>query len=269
MKVGFVTFAGGDFLWKLAIQRIKNQAQISGEFSAIGIYESKDLARIANSIDLHFIEQNKQGYGYWLWKPIIVLDFLENNPEIDVILYADAGCDLNFNAHSIENWNRYLDNLKSHECVAFAMELIEKSWTKEELFRTFPEYRQYQNTEQLLGGVFLMRRNFAIEFCNQWLDRMRTSNFELLGNFYDQTIQDPQFLSHRHDQSFFSLMGKNDARVIILNSLEEVYFDPDWGTGQRYPIWTSRNKSYVPKYKTGIFHQSVRMIERILKRLFV
>jgi hypothetical protein len=269
MKLGFVTFAGGDIFWKLAIKRIRNQAQISGEFSAIGVYETKDLARIADSKDFEFIKNNSPGYGYWLWKPIIVLDFLQINPEIDVVLYADAGCDLNFNTYSIDNWNRYLDILKTHECVAFAMELIEKSWTKEELFRAFPEYRQYQNTEQLLGGVFLMRRNFAIQFCNQWLDHMRTSNFELLGDSYDLKIQDSQFLRHRHDQSFFSLMAKNDARVIILNSREEVYFEPDWGTGRRYPIWTSRNKSYVPKYKTGIFNQFERIIERILKRLFV
>jgi hypothetical protein len=266
VNIGFVTFAGGDLFWKLAGRRIKKQALNSGVFIKIGDYEPKDLLEIASEEDLDFIKTNKKGFGYWIWKPIIILNFLETNPEVQAILYADAGCDLNFNTYSIKNWERYLNNLESQECIAFAMELIEKSWTKEELFRTFPLFRQFQNSEQLLGGLFLMTREFAIDFCNLWLIYMRMSNYDLLIDSCDSRIQDPQFVQHRHDQSFFSLMSKGSKKVLILDSLEEVYFEPDWNKGHEYPLWTSRNKSYVPKYEKGILSQIWRITERVLKK---
>jgi hypothetical protein len=267
MKIGFVTFGAGDLFWKLAVKRIKKQASNSGAFFKISDYEPEKLFDISSKDDLSFIIRNKKGFGYWIWKPIVILDFLEKNPEVEAILYADAGCDLNFNFCSLKNWQRYLRNLESYECISFAMELLEKSWTKEELFKTFPLFRRFKNSEQLLGGLFLMKRDFAIDFCQLWLTNMRISNYDLLIGSFDSTIQDSHFVQHRHDQSFFSLMCKSNEKVLILNSLEEVYFEPDWNKGHEYPLWTSRNKSYVPKYKTGTLSQLWRLFERILKRL--
>jgi hypothetical protein len=86
---------------------------------------------------------------------------------------------------------------------------------------------------------------------------------------YGPKIQDPEFSSHRHDQSFFSLMCKSDNRVLILDSLKEVYFEPTWSDGDEYPIWTSRNKSYLAKYKTGNLYKFLRDFERLLKKLVV
>lgn len=267
MNVGFVTFAGGDLFWKLSAFRISRQAANAGVFSKIGNYSPDDLESIASPQDRTFIEANRRGFGYWLWKPIIILDFLEKNPEIEAVLYADAGCDLNFNTTSIVTWNEYICRLNSFEGIAFKMELVEKNWTKEELFKAFPEFRKYANLEQLLGGVFIMKRDFATEFCTSWLHNMRAANYGLLGDSFDKEIQDPGFILHRHDQSFFSLMSKGDDRVAVLDSLKEVYFEPNWEKGYSFPIWTSRNKSLFPKYKKGPVTQFLRLVERFFKRI--
>ena len=45
----------------------------------------------------NFIENNKRGYGYWLWKSYIVKKQLELMKEGDILLYADSGCVMNMN----------------------------------------------------------------------------------------------------------------------------------------------------------------------------
>lgn len=269
MNVGFVTFAGGDIFWTISSRRIVLQAKNSKEFTKLKSYKPKDLQYLANEKDLAFISENKRGFGHWLWKPIIVLDFLLNNPEIESILYTDSGCDLNFNADSKITWQRYLGYLQNYDCVVFKMELIEKYWTKEELFLAFPKYRDFKDSEQILGGVFLMKRDFAIQFCKNWLNAMRTLDYHLLIDKYNTEIQIPNFRHHRHDQSFFSLLIKTYKSVLILDSLHEVYFEPDWHVGRKYPIWTSRNKSFVPKYRSGMVSRFLRMMERILKKIIL
>ena len=37
-----------------------------------------------------FIENNKKGYGYWLWKPYIIKKTLEKMKKGDILLYLDV-----------------------------------------------------------------------------------------------------------------------------------------------------------------------------------
>lgn len=269
MKIGFVSFAGGDLLWRNSLRRIRSQALKSGLFEEVSTYTPKDLERITNPADLIFIKTNSRGFGYWLWKPLIVLDFLSSNPDIDSILYADAGCDLNINPGSIDNWKRYLNILSTSEGIFFRMELIERSWTKQEVFDAFPEWEKHRDSEQLLGGVFFMNREFALNFCTKWLEIMRQDSYSLLNDNFDKSIQDPAFRQPRHDQSILSLLAKNQKEVLILDSLQEMYFEPNWTLGLNHPIWTSRTKSIVPKYKSGLPAQIIGLLERLYRRIFL
>jgi hypothetical protein len=267
VNIGLISFAGGDPMWKLARNRMRKQAIEAGIFTRIRIFSPSDLQKIAEIHDFDFISSNSRGFGYWIWKPILILDFLRKNPEIEAILYADTGCDLNFNENSKKTWERYLNLLGEHSGIAFKMELLENDWTKQEVFDYFPEFNAFRNTEQLLAGVFIMEREFAINFCEKWLKAMRTSNYFLLNDNFDKSIQHPTFIQHRHDQSIFSLLIKQNPGVLILDSFEEVYFEPDWTKGYNFPIWTSRNKSFVPLYETGYRSKIIRIGEKFLKKL--
>lgn len=269
MATGFISFAGGDFLWKRSLRRIRNQASNSNYFRKVGIYNPENLADLTSASEYDFIRSNPRGYGYWIWKPLIVLDFLNQHHEVETILYADAGCDLNFNSDSNINWLRYLKELELHDAIVFKMELIEKHWTKQEVFNSFPIFEQHRDSEQILGGVFLMKREFAISFCNRWLEIMRQNSYTLVTNEYNPEIQNPEFVQPRHDQSIFSLLAKQESNILILDSLQELYFEPNWDRGKNYPIWTSRNKSGVPKYNLSLSARITRKIEQILRKLFL
>jgi hypothetical protein len=267
MNIGFLTFAGGDFIWNLALRRIRNQARIAKVFSNVQTYGPRNLFGLATYEDLRFIHNNVRGYGFWIWKPIIILDYLANHPEIEAILYADAGCDLNFNSNSIETWTRYIDRLEQHDVIAFKMELMERAWTKQEIFDSHPEFEKYRDQEQLLGGIFLMKRDYAIKFCTKWLEIMRSDNYKLLDNSFDPRKQDVSFQQPRHDQSIFSLLTKQNPQAHILDSLTELYFEPDWNKGLHHPLWTSRNKSLISKYSNSRTGKLFKLGERIYQRL--
>lgn len=269
MKTGFISFAGGDFLWGRALRRIRSQALNSKVFSDVRTYSPEVLQNLTTANEYDFISSTPRGFGYWIWKPLIVLDYLHRNPDIETILYADAGCDLNFNPDSNINWLRYIGELETHEAIVFKMELIERNWTKQEVFNSVPQFEQFRDSEQILGGVFLMKREFAVRFCSKWLELMRKDSYSLVNDFYDPKIQDLDFVQPRHDQSIFSLLAKQETNILILDSLQELYFEPDWNRGKSFPIWTSRNKSGVSKYNSSMAARNVRLVEKVLRKLFL
>ena len=50
-----------------------------------------------------------RGFGYWIWKPQVILQSLRMMDKGDVLLYADAGCVLNNLGK--KKFNEYIDIL--------------------------------------------------------------------------------------------------------------------------------------------------------------
>lgn len=242
------------------------QSRRSGFFSKTSIYKERDLKFIAPTKDYNFMKSNTRGFGFWLWKPMIVLDFLEKNPEIDFIVYLDSGCDINYNEQSKNQFESYFSLLEKSQCICFAMELIEGDWTKREIINQLAVTEREISSPQILGGVFMMERNFAVRFCLNWLENMRTSNYTLLDNSFDPVIQTKNFKEPRHDQSIFSILIKREKQVSILRSEDHVYFHPKWDSGTNFPFWTSRNKSFLPFKHQGRISNFLRLVERAFLR---
>jgi hypothetical protein len=100
-KKVFLTFANKK-LWRSS-NRIINQAKKLNYFDDL-INTNEDNLNINFKIK-HFkiLNENTRGYGYWIWKPRIILDILTSLNENDILLYCDAGCHLNKNGIKILN----------------------------------------------------------------------------------------------------------------------------------------------------------------------
>jgi hypothetical protein len=267
-NIGFVSFAAGDLGWGLALRRIQKQSLKSGFFNKVKMYKESDLIGIVSPQDYDFMKSNRRGYGFWLWKPIIVLDFLDKNQTIDYIVYLDSGCDINYSQEAKIRFEQYLSILENFKCICFEMELIEEAWTKHEIIEALKVPNKILSSPQLLGGVFIMERNFAMTFCRKWLTTMKLSNYSLLDNSFNHKIQSREFKEPRHDQSIFSVLMKSENPVSILSSVKEVYFHPDWNRGNGSPFWTSRNKSMIPYVKQDTVSRGLRLIERGLIKIY-
>ena len=87
-------------------KRLKLQALDSKYYSDIKIFSSKDLDKNAKNFIENVIKKNgKRGFGYWFWKPYLILKVINELKDNDIIHYLDIGCHINNNIVNIERIN--------------------------------------------------------------------------------------------------------------------------------------------------------------------
>ena len=92
MTVHLVCYADGPGI------HFRNQAALVASARRHGV--SSLLARDRGTVATGFTAAHRtllaerEGAGYWLWKPRIILDALERATEGDLVVYADSGSDL-------------------------------------------------------------------------------------------------------------------------------------------------------------------------------
>lgn len=223
MKVLFITFADGNPDFVRAAERLAFQAQETGLFTTCLSFFSDSLAAAfpLYAQDLVKINQlDKFPLHYRAAKTWCILAALRGTfGEFDVIVYMDAGCEIQ------NNWVTRL-SLKNkcklalrHGGLAESTMLPEVQWSKIELLRLFglssPEVvsAQVQSTwsiwrkgdEQL--AVAARWRELTVSDENYWCDPTdRGADLELV--------------EHRHDQSIFSLLWKRAHFPVHPNSMD-------------------------------------------------
>ena len=115
-NVHFLTFgAGPDFQHSLS--KIKTEAHTIPLFNHVHAWGEQKLTKDESFWGNHgeFISRNKRGWGYWIWKPYVVLQLLENINEDDIIVYADCGCQLNNTPNAL---NRLAEYIEIHSMIS-------------------------------------------------------------------------------------------------------------------------------------------------------
>ena len=176
-----------------------------GKFKTVREYTPQS---ISNSFREKYFEvlRQKKGGGYWLWKPWIIQNALEQINYNDLLFYSDSA------AHFIQP----IDHIKKlpwdfeQDIIPFELELPESDWTKRDAFKILNlDGFGYEKTNQRLASfIFLRKTEFTRHFINEYLnyccnEQVLTDLPNLCGasNFEG-------FKEHRHDQSIFSLLTK-------------------------------------------------------------
>ena len=97
MQLHYLTFGGPTESYRAAVQRLRDEAQQMNVFSSITTLTDVELQQDTAFWEKHgnFILSNPRGYGYWIWKPYLIQQKLLEIPDGDILLYSDAGCELN------------------------------------------------------------------------------------------------------------------------------------------------------------------------------
>jgi len=93
-KIIFFSFATRDL--SISINRLKQEAINSKFYDQIKILSNNDIDAKGKKILLKF--KNKRGYGYWFWKPYLILKIMKKMNAGDILHYADIGCHINSKA---------------------------------------------------------------------------------------------------------------------------------------------------------------------------
>lgn len=234
----FISFGGPTPNYRNIVNRICIQALKFNTFYTINGLTDINLKNDMLFYNKHekFITNNSKGYGYWIWKSYIVKKQLESMKENDILVYADAGCILNINGK--ERLNEYFDivNKSEYGILSFELDLLEKEWTKMDVFEYLNAY-EYLNTKQLVGGIFIIRKcSHTINLVNKWYDTC--CKYNLIDDSTSTLTNDDIFKDTRHDQSIWSLIRKKYGTHIIK---DETYFI-DWNDGNEKPILAVRMK---------------------------
>ena len=202
-------------------------------FSQIFAYDETDLATEFWKAHSPFIMSRTRGYGYWLWKPQVVLQALQAMPEGEALVYMDAGCCLN-----LEGRDRLVElvamaTLHPSQNVGFDLGLVEGDWTKGDLFKHL-DYHDY-NSGQIMATAFILVNTPDIRaLVKQWLSVGCSHSYHFIDDSPSRDMPNrPGFREHRHDQSIWSILRKQHGLLSLPN---ETWWEPNWVCHKDKPI---------------------------------
>ena len=218
MSINFITFGGGNKKYIEAGQRLTNQASNLNLFNKITLYTDEDLKNDNIFWDKHSTFTNNRGYGYWLWKPYIIKKTIDQLKDGDILLYLDAGCEID--TRNKDKISFYLELVKTDYLIGTYTAYMEKQYNKMDLILYLDMLDdKYLNTYQHQAGLILIficdkTRSLINEWYNIGCDYHNIDDSQSINKNLDC------FKEHRHDQSIFSLLTKK-YNLFSKYSLEE------------------------------------------------
>ena len=249
-NVVFVSFA--DSVFQRSKQRISFEAAQSGLFNKVMVAGpelfDKDFCHCTGNLMIE-----KRGFGYWVWKPWIILKTLSLMNENDILWYCDAGCHLNINDESKKRFLSYIDKLVDGKHVfCFPLSYPNQNcfhsngdWCKYDLLKYFGLEldEEFQNSVQLSATTIGFRKcQQSIEIVQRWFDTSCMKHLIDDSFVINSKIHRPTFKEHRHDMSILNcVLWKNGKEGTFVADSDETWFDNKWHEdGKTFPIWATR-----------------------------
>lgn len=252
-SVFFITFGGGAGKYRRAVRRVCREAEAFGLFDEITGHTDESIRRdFPDFREEHgaFIEANRlRGYGCWLWKPFLILHHLQAMREGDILLYADAGCELN--PHGKQRLAEYLEMCAGHSFVTYRTDYPIKMLTKmDAILRLDPELQMAERDLHEACIMLLKKNADTVKMVREWFAICTENNYHYLDDSESAAPNDGSFAEHTHDQAVMTLLLIKHGLDFSIRfdetiSLYQSAFPPHRRhiAGAQYPIWASRHRT--------------------------
>jgi hypothetical protein len=232
--VYFASFA--DRRFKKSLERISNEAHAFRFFKEVFCWNEDDLEDAFWHQHSSFILKSPRGFGYYIWKPQVVLQALERMPEGAVLVFADAGCQLN--VEGLDRLKEYVRMAIGHASgiVGFNTTFPMEEWTKMDTLHGLQVTSEERRQPQHLGGVHIMHNRPSVQaFVRSW--KTYCEQYALLDDSPSFAPNARGFRDHRHDQSIFSILFLRQGGLSLP---DETWWEPHWESRKNYPIHAKR-----------------------------
>ena len=215
----FITFGAGSQDYYDAVNRLTSQANKLNIFDTIIGYTDNDLKNDTEFWNKHsnFILNNKRGYGYWLWKPYLIMKTLETMNENDILVYADCGCEI-----KSKNKNNFLNifDIVKNDLIIGSYTSNEREYNKMDLLLYLNmNENKYFTSQHQASTICILNCNETYKLVKEWYEI--GCNYNLIDDSPSINMNYPTFIEHRHDQSIFSLLTKK-YNIYSKKSIESV-----------------------------------------------
>jgi len=279
--IHLVSFA--DSRLDVAARRFKRQAKRFGQFSTVKVYSEHSLDEDFMQNYRERVNPDVRGFGYWLWKPKIILDRLKELPEGNILFYADIGFHLNFRGKTrFEDWVDLLSSSLEPLLLFQAFppsepfswdgralpELADVYWCKRDLINFLGMDDDPALLQPTIGAGLIGIRNTpaALDFITLWFSIM-AQNPNLVDDSPSLLPNCSSFREHRHDQAVLSLLAKKHETGVRLSTFEYWYPNSnragaDWTLLRRAPFLAVRDHAL----KKGSAKGFATLLSTILQR---
>ena len=275
-KIILFAFATKDLI--RSAERLKKQAIKLDIYDEIKILnEDSIISDNKKILELKKSSKKSRGYGYWFWKPFLILDIMKNLQEGDIIHYLDIGCHLQLDG--IDRFREYLDIVENNNKGILAFQYYslkenlnlninfplreEFKYTKADLLDFFSviDNKEITNTPQFWAGNFFIKKNdFTINFLNTWLNTI-ILNPNLINDTPSIKKNFEGFIENRHDQSVFSILCKK-SKVINLSA-----YECEWAHLDNQRTWIHLKKKPILAKRDLKYNIIIRFLNRQKKNL--
>jgi hypothetical protein len=268
MKKVFLTF--GDSSLKASADRIKKQAEAMLTYDKIYITNESQLTEDFRNKFQDKLKKDVKGFGYWCWKPKIILQALNSMDMGDILHYADIGCHLRVQGR--QRLLEYFDICESSNSGILGLtqkfignvffdnrfkkddySVLERFFNKGDLLDHFGvrNNKEIVDDAQLASGIiFLKKTPLSMALVTMWL-KTYYNDFSLADDSPSISPNLKGFIRHGHDQAIWSILAKlNNAELV---SFWETQYPLEWSKERGiikndydlmtyYPIWAIRDK---------------------------
>lgn len=244
-SVHFITFANTSYM---STHRIVNEATSFG-FTSIQSLTENDIRDFVHK-HKDFIQNNRSGYGLWIWKPKIILDRLLSMKDGEILLYCDAGMYLNING--LDRYHDYLNILNMRDVLTFSLndKYIAQSFVKRDVIDSFyPEFATAINRYCYAGVMMMKKTEATIRLVRDWLNLCETYNF--IDRSESSLPEYPFFVGNDGDNGLFNLclakhnishsVYPDETNIYDINGDQNYHGTPtDWDVLHKYPFQCRR-----------------------------
>jgi hypothetical protein len=232
--------------------RIIQQAIEFDVFDEVRAMSERDIPEFV-ARHRNFIESHPKGYGYFMWKPKIILDTLDRMSVGDILVYCDAGVWLNKNG--LPRFNEYLDMLDTSDMVVFSTNDAYKTrqYVKNDVVMMYyPELLEEDMNTCYAGAMIIKKTDASLRLLRDWLVLCETPHF-IDSSPSTAHPDQPWFVGQDKDNGLFNIcVAKHKIARVIYPDEANIYvgdrqyyhatldYNGDWSTLDAYPIQCRR-----------------------------
>lgn len=209
--VHFLSFGAGSQSYLDAVNRLTKQAQNLNIFESVRGITDTDLKADTEFWKKHgaFIEASSRGYGYWLWKPYILLKALESLSDGDIVMYIDSGCELDISR--TRELSDYIEHVKQYGLWGtrgspwdFSNDI---QYCKRDTSVKYDLPVSALEKGHIQGSIHIvMKCENTLRILKEWYSACE--DYHCINDEPSVEPNFPSFIDHRHDQSIYNLILK-------------------------------------------------------------